>query len=83
MKKAIFITIVVLILAFAGWFFFIRMTKERAVKIIYKADTTRDTAKINAMGDEFLIAWAKAIRGANPEFTYNGKMYNTGTATAK
>lgn len=79
MKKAIFIIIVILVLALAGWFFFIRLTKEKAVEILYKANTARSKAELSAMGEEFLIAWAKGVRSNNETFTHEGTIYNSGT----
>jgi hypothetical protein len=82
-KKIIFFVIVILIAGSLFWYFVLNITKEKAVKIIYKANTSRDQATLLGMDENYLIEWAKAIKSATPEFTHNGKTYDTGTGKAK
>jgi hypothetical protein len=81
-KKFIFIILVLGALV-ASYFLFFKMTKEKALKIIVAAKEGRVASTYSGFGDDFLIEWAKAIKKNSPDFTLNGKMYDTLTGKSK
>jgi hypothetical protein len=80
--KIIFFIILVLILAFFGWYFLLRMNKDRAIKTILKYDSDASLTSLSSMGEDYLIARAKAYKAAESTFELNGKKYNTQTGSA-
>jgi hypothetical protein len=83
MKKVIFIIIILAISATLTWYFVLRIDKAKALKIIVKAKPGRLESSYAPFEEDFLIAWARAIRRGSPDFTHNGKNYSTETAKAK
>ncbi len=78
------ITFIILIIIIAGvitYFVFFRITKEKAIKIIVEAKSGRSADSLSGLGDDYLIAWAKAIKAKESSFITEGKTYNTLTGT--
>lgn len=83
MKKAIFIIVIILIAAVLTWYFVLRITKEKAIKVIVAAKAGRLASSFATFEEDFLIAWARAIKRISPDFTHNGKNYSTDTGREK
>lgn len=83
MKKTIFIILVLIIIAAFYYFYFYRINKKNAIKILLKANPERSESSVSSFDEEFLIAWATAVRRESPDFTYNGKVYVSSTGKAK
>lgn len=76
--KKIIIVLITLGVLFAIYWFFIRMTKPKAIKLIVESGMhSNANATLDSFDDKFLIAWAKAIKKASLTFIVNGKVYNT------
>lgn len=80
--KIVFIVIIVLLIAFLGWFFFLRMNKKKAIDIILKAKAGRTVGQFTEFDTNFLIAWASAIKAKQPTFEDDGKKFETETGKA-
>ncbi len=78
-KKIIFFSILAVIILGTVWYFFIRMNKDRAVKAILKYDNNSTVDQLNTMGEDYLIARAKAYIKAENTFELDGKKYSTDT----
>jgi hypothetical protein len=83
MKKVIFILIILSLLGVGSYFLFFHLTKDKAIKIIVAAASGRTSATYATFGDEYLIAWAKAIKAKSPSFVDGGKTYDTLTGKSK
>ncbi len=77
--KIIFFSIVALILLGVVWYFFIRMDKKKAVKVILKYDDNAVLDSLNNMGEDYLVARAKAYQKTEETFELDGKKYSTST----
>ncbi len=77
--KIIFFSIVAIILLGVVWYFFIRMDKKKAIKVILKYDNNAVLANLNTMGEDYLVARAKAYQKAEDSFELDGKKYSTST----
>ncbi len=71
--KIIFFSIVAVILLGVIWYFFIRMDKKKAIKVILKYDNNAVLANLNTMGEDYLVARAKAYQKAEDSFELDGK----------
>lgn len=76
-KKITFAVIVLSIVAVMSWYFFIRIDKKKAIKIIVAANTARAASTLETFDELFLLSWASAIRGKDAAFYHNGKTYVT------
>lgn len=77
-KKTIFLIILALIAAFWAWYFFVyKITKVKAVKILVKDNSRLKEATLNNYGEDYLVAWATAVRSKKSTFDLNGKSYST------
>ncbi len=76
-KKIIFFVIIAAIILGTVWYFFIRLDKKRAVKTILKYDNNASIDALNAMGEDYLIARAKAYLISETDFEFEGKKYST------
>jgi len=75
-KKIVIIGLSILIVAsLAYWFFLIRLTKEKAIKIIVGAGMNNNPEFLNGADEGYVINWAKAYRKAEPTFEYKKKTY--------
>ncbi len=79
--KITFIILIVIVAGVITYFVFFRMTKEKAIKTIVEAKSGRTADSLTALGDDYLIAWAKAIKSKDVSFITEGKTYNTLTGT--
>ncbi len=76
MKKVIIIIVIIAILFAVYWFFF-RMTKDKAIKTIVESGANPNTGGVlNSFGDSYLIAWAKALKSGNATFSDSNKNYS-------
>lgn len=80
MGKWIAAIIALVIVAAVVWYFFFRMTKDKAVKILKDGGFTSDPSSFD---EAFIIAWSKAANKGNETFKYNGKEYMTMGGKAK
>lgn len=83
MKKKLFIGFVLVIVGILIWYFFIKIDKKKAAKIIQSANVTRNLSAILELDEDYLISWATAIKAPSIEFTHNGKTYITTTGKEK
>lgn len=84
MKKYIIIGIVLTILAALGyWYFFIRMTKEKAIYTLVEGGMHSNAESLQSLEESYLIAWAKAFKKGQETFQDKGKTYNTKGGRAK
>lgn len=75
--KKIIIVLIVLGVMFSIYWFFIRITKPKAIKLIVESGMhSNANSALDSFEDKYLIAWAKAIKKASLTFTVNGKVYN-------
>jgi hypothetical protein len=82
-KKIAFIVIIIMLALFWAWYFFIRLDKKKAIKVILKYDNDANIDTLSGMGDDYLIARAAAYRSAKQTFELDGKVYVTSTGKAK
>jgi hypothetical protein len=75
------ILVVGVFLALGGVYYYFTMTKIAYAKTIAKASGV-DFRKYLSMDKGFLKARAKAIKGGEGEFVYNGKSYSTKSGMA-
>ncbi len=76
MKKIIIISIILGVL-FAVYWFGIRVTKDKAIKIIVESGAhSNANGSLSNFGDSYLIAWAKALKKGESTFTDSGKNYS-------
>ncbi len=80
--KIIFFSIVAIILLGVVWYFFIRMDKKKAIKVILKYDGNAVIDTLNNMGEDYLVARAKAYQKTEDSFELDGKRYSTSTGKA-
>ncbi len=80
--KKLFIGILVILTLTVCYFLFFRITKEKAIAIITKANSGRDATALAAMDEEYLIAWANGIRWHKVTFSHQGKNYLVETGRA-
>lgn len=76
MIKKLIIFLIAAALIFGVWFFFIRMTKSKAIKMIVAGGMYADANALKDFDEQTLISWAKAFKKAELTFTSNGKTYN-------
>ncbi len=77
--KKLFIGILIVIILTICYFVFFRITKEKAIKIISKANPAISATALSGMDEEYLIAWANGIRWHKATFSHQGKNYLTET----
>jgi hypothetical protein len=82
-KQVIFFSTLVIILCFWGWYFFIRIDKKKAIKIIMKHASDADEETLSNFGTDYLIVRAKAFRAGKSTFELDGKTYITATGKSK
>ena len=78
MKKIFLIVAALAVIVAAYYWFFIRMTREQAIKILIDAKlaTPEQAAKFDAP-DSYIIARAKAAKALKLTYTIDGKTFNT------
>ncbi len=77
--KIIFFSVVAIILLGVVWYFFIRIDKKKAIKVILKYDNNAVLDNLNLMGEDYLVARAKAYQKSEDSFELDGKKYSTST----
>lgn len=75
MIKKLIIFLIAAALIFGAWYFFIRMTKDKAIKLIVEGGMFADANALKGWDEQTLISWAKAFKKAELTFTSNGKTY--------
>ncbi len=76
-KKVVFFVILAIVTLGTVWYFFIRLDKKRAIKTILKYDNNANIDALNAMGEAYLIARARAYLKSETDFEFEGKKYST------
>lgn len=76
-----FILLIVLI-AFLVYWFGIRINESKAISIIAKS-TGHDATDLANFGEDYLISWAKSIRGNKETFRLNGADFDSKTGIKK
>lgn len=68
----------IFIISFCVYWFGIRINKEKAVSIIENMTGSKAEVLTN-FGEDFLIAWAKALRNDEETFDLHSVSYNSNT----
>lgn len=81
-KKAVFFLVVAVLVGFWAWYFFIKMDKDKAIKVILKYDNDANLDTLKNFGEDYLISRAKAYQKTESTFELEGKKYSTSTGKA-
>lgn len=86
MKNKIIVTafILVALIAFSYVYYFSINDKKTAISVLNNAGITQgyEPNAFTTLDENFLIAWARALRLLNTKFMFKGMYYNTRTGTA-
>jgi len=79
-QHIIALAVISVIVAVTYYFMFVRMTKDKAIKILSSRESgIVDAEKLKTFGDDYVIAWGKAELKGKLTFELDGKAYSTAT----